>query len=268
MPKSASSSPLLHRGRRLMGMLDRSQFIRPIAHRGLHSRKGGRVENTAPAFLAAIAKGYGIECDLQAAADGTPMVFHDDRLDRLLGMPGRISRHSPAALARLSYRDSDTPILTFADFLDLVDGRTPLLVEVKANTATPREAFLDRIARQARAYKGPIALMSFDRTIVSALAKLAPTVPRGPVIGTRELPARWWAAPSAAGPATMARVLGRTPAGSGFLAVEVRILRGTREWMTRNGIDLPLFSWTIRSRRERATAARFADAPIFENYEP
>ena len=37
--------------------------------------------------------------------------------------------------------------------------------------------------------------------------------------------------------------------------------------MTRHAIDLPLFSWTIRTRRERATAARWADAPIFEGYE-
>ncbi|HJU32729.1 MAG TPA: glycerophosphodiester phosphodiesterase family protein [Hyphomicrobiaceae bacterium] len=268
MRKSASPVLHFHRGRRGAGLLDRTQFMRPIAHRGLHSKAGGRIENTAPAFLAAIEKGYGIECDLQAAADGTPMVFHDDKLDRLLGAPGRISRLAPAALARLRYRNSDTPILTFTDFLRLVDGRAPLLVEVKVNPATPREVFLDRIARQARAYEGPIALMSFDGAVVSALAKLAPTVPRGPVIGAHQLPARWWATPAAAGPVTMARMLGRVPAGSGFLAVEVRILRGTREWMTRNGIDLPLFSWTIRSRRERATAARFADAPIFEGYEP
>jgi glycerophosphoryl diester phosphodiesterase len=268
MQRSTSPSLPLRRGRRGAGGLDRAQFIRPIAHRGLHSKAGGRLENTAPAFLAAIAKGYGIECDLQAAADGTPMVFHDDKLDRLLGVPGRISRQTPAALARLRYKNSDTTILSFADFLHLADGRAPLLVEVKVNTATPREAFLDRIARQARAYKGPIALMSFNDDVVSALAKLAPTIPRGPVIGSHQLPARWWAAPAAAGPATMARMLSRTPAGSGFLAVEVRILRGTREWMTRTGIDLPLFSWTIRSRRERAAAARFADAPIFEGYEP
>jgi glycerophosphoryl diester phosphodiesterase len=139
---------------------------------------------------------------------------------------------------------------------------------VKTNSATPLDTFLDRIARQARAYKGPIALMSFDRDVVSALAKLAPTVPRGPVIGSHQLPARWWATPAAAGRTTIARLLNRAPAGSAFLAVDVRMLRPARAWMTRHALDLPLFSWTIRTRRERATAARFADAPIFEAYEP
>src|SRR6185503_8591113 len=142
MNASASSATARRRVRQGSGALDRATFLRPIAHRGLHSRSKGRIENTAPAFLAAIARGYGIECDLQAAADGTPMVFHDDKLDRLLGVPGRISRLAPAALARLRYRNSDTAVLTFADFLRLVDGNAPLLVEVKVNTATPRAVFL------------------------------------------------------------------------------------------------------------------------------
>src|SRR5205085_441821 len=141
--------------------------------------------------------------------DGTPMVFHDDILDRLTGEPGRISLLSPTALARLRYKGQDTPILTFAAFLELVAGRVPLLVEVKTNTATPLEPFLDKIARQARAYKGPIALMSFDQDVVAALAKLAPTVPRGPVVGSHQLPKRWWATPAAAGSATIGRLLNR-----------------------------------------------------------
>ncbi len=249
-------------------MLDRSVFLRPIAHRGLHDRARGRIENSAAAFLAAIGGGYGIECDLQAACDGTPMVFHDDRLERLLGIKGRISRQTPADLARLRYKGQDARILTFVAFLDLVAAQVPLLVEVKTNSGTPLEPFLDRIARHARAYQGPIGLMSFDRSVVAALGKLAPTVPHGPVIGSHQLPARWWAAPGAAGPATIGRLLNRVPAGSGFLAVDVRMLRATRAFMRAQALDLPLFGWTIRTPRERQTAARFADAPIFEGYLP
>ena len=57
-------------------MLDRKTFFRPIAHRGLHDPSNGIVENTAPAFTAAIAKGYGLECDLRPAADGRPSFAH------------------------------------------------------------------------------------------------------------------------------------------------------------------------------------------------
>src|SRR6476661_7123563 len=126
MSASASSATARRRVRQGSGVLDRATFVRPIAHRGLHSRAKGRIENTAPAFLAAIAKGYGIECDLQAAKDGTPMVFQEDKLERLTGEPGRISLHTPAALARLTYKGRDERILTFAQFLELVDGQAPL----------------------------------------------------------------------------------------------------------------------------------------------
>jgi len=268
MIANTSSTAAPRRVRQGGGVLDRSVFLRPIAHRGLHDKAKGRIENTAPAFLAAISKGYGIECDLQAASDGTPMVFHDERLDRLVGVKGRISRQAPADLARLRYRGGGAHILTLVELLDLIGAQAPLLVEVKTNAATPLEPFLDRIARHARGYKGPIALMSFERAVVAALAKLAPSVPRGPVIGSHQLPARWWATPAAAGGATIGRLLNRTPAGSGFLAVDVRMLRATRSWIRAQAIDLPVFGWTIRTRRERAAAARFADAPIFEGYEP
>ena len=65
-------------------MRNAAAFLKPIAHRGLHDAAKGRIENTAPAFEAALAKGYGIECDVRPAACGTPMVFHDDTLERLI----------------------------------------------------------------------------------------------------------------------------------------------------------------------------------------
>jgi len=99
--------------------LDRAVFVRPIAHRGWHDKAKGRLENTAPAFRAAIEKGYGIECDLQGAADGTPMVFHDAELDRLVAGSGPISAYAPASLARLRYKGQDERILGFGDLLDL-----------------------------------------------------------------------------------------------------------------------------------------------------
>ena len=248
------------------GALDRAKYLRPIAHRGLHDRAKGRIENTAPAFLAAIDKGYGIECDLQAAKDGTPMVFHDDKLD--------------GSWARRAHQPH-TPAEPRAPALQGPGHAHPHLRRVPGPRRRPGAAagggedqqrhaahtFLDRIARQARAYKGPIALMSFDLDVVAALAKLAPTDPARARDRQPSAPPRWWAAPGAAGSATIARLLNRTPPGSGFLAVDVKHVARRAGLETRHAIDLPLFSWTIRTRRERAAAARWADAPIFEGYE-
>lgn len=248
--------------------LDRNVFVRPIAHRGLHDKAAGRLENTAPAFRAAIERGYGIECDLQAAEDGTPMVFHDDKLDRLIAGSGPIASYSPAKLARFRYLGQSERILTFVQFLELVAGRVPLLVEVKVNSATPRASFLEKIARAARAYDGPIALMSFDRGVVADLAIRAPKIPRGPIIGSHQVLAGLLAGRGKRNESAAAsRLFGTAGDTNAFYAVDVKLVAVARSWLTRKSLDVPLFTWTVRTPRQRAAAARWADAPIFEGYE-
>ena len=248
--------------------LDRAAFLRPIAHRGWHDKAKGRVENTASAFRAAIHKGYGIECDLQAAADGTPMVFHDEKLDRLVDASGPIAAYTPRSLARLRYKGLNERILTFSQLLDVVRGRVPLLVEVKRNGRPLQPNFLESIARIAGAYTGPVGLMSFDRDVVTELGKLAPAIPRGPVIGGHQLLANLWASRKRTRESPAAsRLFGSVLDGIAFYAVDVKLAAVARTWMSRHALDLPLFTWTVRTPRQRAAAARWADAPIFEGYE-
>ena len=253
------------------GRLDRGLFLRPIAHRGLHDRARAAIENTAAAFLAAIDKGYGIECDLQPASDGTPMVFHDERLERLVAASGPIAAHTPAQLARLRYRRHDTSILRFAEFLELV-GR-PRAAAGRDQGQRPRaaaSAFLDRIARQAQVLQRP------DRAHV-----LQPR-DRRRARAARSRPSRavWWSAatscrprggqrPVAANKARiLTRMLGSAPDGLAFFAVDVRMLR------SRARLDAPGTRRSWRSsagpsarRASARSAARWADAPIFEGYE-
>ena len=68
--------------------MPRPVFDRPIAHRGLHDRAKGVIENSRSAFEAAIAGGYAIECDVQLSKDAEPFIFHDDSFDRLTAVKG------------------------------------------------------------------------------------------------------------------------------------------------------------------------------------
>ena len=77
----------------------------------------GPVENSIGAAEAAIAAGYGIECDIQLSRDGEAMVFHDARLERLTRGSGRIADYDAAALGKLTLRDSCDQIPTLAMFL-------------------------------------------------------------------------------------------------------------------------------------------------------
>lgn len=250
-------------------LLDKSLYLKPIAHRGLHDARRGLIENTAPAFEAAIAKGYGIECDLQPAVDGTPMVFHDAKLDRLVeAARGPVASYTPKALRALPYRGQETTILSFADFLKLVDGRVPLLVEVKSEGKKAPREFITKIANTARSYRGPIALMSFNPETVAALARAAPKIPRGLVLGRQQVLKSWLARAGRAAQGTaLTRLLDEASSKVSFFAVESSILKGAAHWRKQGGHDVGLFSWTIRTKKQRAIAARYADAPIFEGYE-
>ena len=76
---------------------------RPLAHRGLHDASASVIENTASAFAAAIAGGYGIECDLQVSADGEAVVHHDDALGRLTEGSGRLADMNVAEIANVIF---------------------------------------------------------------------------------------------------------------------------------------------------------------------
>jgi glycerophosphoryl diester phosphodiesterase len=243
-------------------MLNLEAFLRPIAHRGLHDAARGIVENTMPAFEAAIAKGYGIECDLQPAADATPLVFHDVQLERLTAGSGRVDTLQPGCAARLPFKGAPiTGILTFAGLLDLVAGRVPVLAEIKSDWSEPNPAFMAGIAMLTTSYAGPLALMSFDPAVMAAMRNLAPGVPRGIVTGSyRDPDGRPWYADELSD--------ARPAADPYFYAYDVRALPSPVAKRIRDDLGLPLFTWTVRTEQDRRIAAQHADAPIFEGYAP
>ena len=75
-----------------------------FAHRGLHDRARGIVENTLPAFEAARDHGWGIELDIQFSKDMQVVVFHDDDLQRLCGDPRKVCQLTLAELQALPWR--------------------------------------------------------------------------------------------------------------------------------------------------------------------
>lgn len=251
-------------------MLDRAQFLRPIAHRGLHAADTGIIENTDEAFAAAIAKGYGIECDLRAAEGGWPVVFHDDTLDRLVEGQGPIAAVSRTGLKSLRHKGSGARILTFGELLELVAGRVPLLVEVKGEWEPPDLEYMRQIADLSWRYRGPLALMSFDPAIVAALGALAPGVPRGIVSGIyrNDDSEGWWGnILSPERQERLSHLLESRSAAPDFFAYDVRALPTPVTRFVRETLGMPLFTWTVRSPDDWVRAKAWADAPIFEGCE-
>lgn len=222
----------------------------PFAHRGLHG--GGRIENSRAAFAAAIARGHGIELDVQTSRDGHAMVFHDYTLERLTGARGRLADRDAADLARIELAGTAETIPTLPEILDRIGGRVPLLIEVKVKgrDVAPLTA---AVARDIVDYEGPVGVMSFNPEVGHWLADHAPSLPRGLVV-THE--GKGWRGP-------IERRVAMRRADPHFLAVDVRDLP-TRFAAAARARGLPLFTWTCRTPEQRAVAERYADQPIYE----
>lgn len=150
-------------------------FLRPYAHRGLWDEQ--KPENSMAAFQAAAEAGFGIELDVQLSKDGTVMVFHDYTLDRVCGKEGLLTDLTAAELSTLRLKDTEQTIPTLAEVLRLVDGRVPLLIELKGETGDT--AIVPATLAVLEGYTGAWCMESFNPLIVRAVKKQAPHVVRG-----------------------------------------------------------------------------------------
>ncbi len=241
-------------------------FARPIAHRALHDRKAGRVENSIKSIEAAITAGYGIELDVQLSSDGHAMVFHDNLLDRLTAATGPVRAKTRAALEAIPLIDDDGTISALDAALDLVAGQVPLLIEIKDQDGAmgPDIGTLEAAACKALVdYPGDVALMSFNPHSVAACAERAPKIPRG--IVTSSYTAQFW--PEVPGHVrdALREIPDYVRTGACFITHEASDLDRPRvAELKAQGAHI--FTWTIRSARDEARARRIVDNITFESY--
>ena len=236
----------------------------PIAHRGLHDRAAGRIENTLPAAEAAVARNFAIECDLQLTSDGVPVVFHDDRLDRLTEETGPVGARSHAELRTIRLRDTDAGIPTLEELLDVVDGRVPLVIELKSGWNGDRR-LEQAVAPIVTAYAGPAAMMSFDPASMAAIRRLAPSLPRGLVADATR--GEHWQRLSAPARFAQRHLLGAVTAWPHFVSYGIADLPANAPLMARH-LGLPLICWTVRTPAERDKARAWTDQITFEGFDP
>jgi len=152
-------------------------FEPAVAHRGLWS-PDGPPENSLAAFQAACAAGYGIELDVQLSADGEAVVFHDDDLQRMTGVAGRIGDRTVGDLAALKLNGSDEGIPTLAETLALVGHRAMVHVELKTpyGQVGPLEQRVHDILID---HSGPVCVIGFNPYSHAWFAERFPGVLRG-----------------------------------------------------------------------------------------
>ena len=150
-----------------------------IAHRGFHSLDKTVPENSLLAIRKAVENGYAIEFDINVLKDGTVVVFHDKDLERMC--------NDPRNLIDLSYDDirnhcllaTDEKIPTLKEALSLVQGKVPLLIELKHHG--DKVLLCEKFMEIMSGYKGIWAIHSFHPMILMWFKKNHPQVIKGQI---------------------------------------------------------------------------------------
>jgi glycerophosphoryl diester phosphodiesterase len=235
---------------------DRLKWLtaRPIAHRGYHDIARGRPENSIAAFEAAVKARYAIECDLHLAADSVPVVFHDADLQRLTGAPGCVRDLTSAELGDLRIAGTSEWIPTFEELLDLVEGRVPLVIELKH--MDERDAGLAwQVAERLKRYPGSAAAMSFDAALIADLKAADPHMPRGLIAA-----GDWRRG--------VAHLRTALRLGVDFISYAIDDLPTLMPILARELLRIPLICWTVQTPVQWRKARTWTDQMTFEGFAP
>ncbi len=229
----------------------------PIAHRGLHDKN--TPENSLEAFSKAIEKGYAIELDVQLLADGTVVAFHDESLARMTDNDGYVKFLNKEDLKALKLKGSKENIPTFEEILHLVDGKVPLLIEIKNKYKVGK--LEQQVIDLLKNYKGEYAVQSFNPFSLNYFKIHAPNILRGQLASffkdeklgffKKFTLKRMW--------------FNKKTSQPNFISYDCRNLPNR---FVKRYKKLPLLAWTVKSKEEYLKIVKYCDNVIFENFDP
>lgn len=222
---------------------------KPIAHRGLWNESFP--ENTLSAYKNAIDNGYPIEMDIQMSKDGKLFCFHDDNAKRMTGVDKDIRTLSANEIENLTVGNEKIP--TFEEFLDLVDGKVPLLIEIKQQI---NKGIEEKTVAALKDYKGEYVIQSFDPFVMLKIKKLTPNVIRGQLGCNNDKKGLKW------------RVVRNLSLN--FLVKPDFVHYCVNDLPVKNNVTnkLPLICWTVRNEDDLTKAKKYAKNFVFEILPP
>ena len=226
-----------------------------IAHRGFYDEVSP--ENSLSAFQKAVDNGYAIECDLHLTQDGTVVVIHDDTTARTTSQDKYVASLTKEDLKEIKLNGSEEHIPTLNEVLELVDGKTPILFEIKNNGKVGElESAVWSILKK---YKGEFAIESFNPYVLKWFKENAPSVIRGQ-LGSK---LKGFKLPYFKKLALKKMLLNKITEPD-FIAYNLQDL----PYKPVTKCELPVISWTIHSQEEYIKAIQISDNVIFEGFEP
>ncbi len=229
-----------------------------IAHRGFHDEQSP--ENSLSAFSKAIEHDYVIELDVHVIEDGTPVVFHDETLKRMTGQDGYIKHvKNVEDLKKLKLGNSNETIPTLQETLDLINGKTPIIVEIKDFKVN--SYYEKSVYELLKNYQGDYAVMSFNPYTLKWFKENAPEVIRGQLscfFKTAKL--------SLIKKYVLKRMkLNKKVSEPHFIAYKWDEIPNR---FVKKYNNIPLLAWPVPSQQSYMKIAKHCDNIIFENFEP
>lgn len=233
------------------------------AHRGLHG--DGVPENSMEAFRRAREAGYGIELDVHLLSDGNLAVIHDSLLMRTTGAAGRVEDLTITELDKYFLEDTMQTIPAFSEVLRTVDGRVPLIVELK--TVDNNYAVLcEAVCQLLDGYNGLYCLESFDPRCIYWLKKNRPDLIRGQ-LSQDFLKKKTVTNPWIIRFAVTFQVLNFLTKPH-FVAYKFKDRKHISNWLVERLWKVKSVSWTLKNKADYDTAVAEGRLPIFEGFKP
>ena len=232
------------------------------AHRGLHDNESDAPENSMAAFRKAIEAGYGMEMDVQLSKDRIPVVFHDETLNRVCGVDGNVRDYTYEELQQFSLCKSAERIPKFADFLELVNGQVPLIIEIKIHeNADTVCSIVDKLLRE---YQGVYCVESFHPFAVKWYREHRPEVIRGQLSSSFKKPGRTITFSQRMVQYLITNVLCRPD----FIAYDHRYKNNISRVICKHLYCALGVTWTVKSQAELDACRKDFDLFIFEGFLP
>ena len=252
---------------RMTGKPDPAPFrTRLFAHRGLHDNRSDAPENSMAAFRKAVEAGCGIELDVQLTGDGVPVIFHDFTLQRVCNAPGLVKDYTYAELRKFRLFDSGEKIPALKDFLRMVDGRVPLIVEYKSEDTDM--SVCRRIAPLLKAYKGTYCIESFNPLVLFWYRKHHPEVMRGQLSDGFIHDKKYQTLTKLPTVFPLQFLLANFLLKPDFIAYNCLYEGNLSRRLCRNLFKAKAAAWTVKSREQLAKAAPDFDVFIFDSFLP
>lgn len=234
----------------------------PIAHRGYWGKN--TPENSLAAFLKTIEKGYAIELDVQLLADGTVVVFHDESLARMTGNDGYLKYLNKEDLKALKLKGTKEHIPTLEEVLKLVDGKVPILIEIKNEYKVGK--LEQAVINLLKNYKGEYAVQSFNPYSLEYFRIHSPNTIRGQLSGSfKGENFKDVKQPRIVRFILRRMMLNKKVSQPHFIAYEAQALPNR---FVKKYKNLPLLSWPVQSKEEYLNVVKYCDNIIFEKFDP